>query len=198
MEEWRKFLNLGCLKKVAAILLIGILGFNWCGYRLLDAYLESRADRQLEARLDSQNYDESQLLLIKVPATHLSYYNASRQFERVDGQIEIAAVQYKYVKLRLFNDSLELLCIPNHTAMRLRSAKNAFFSFVNNLQPDGQNKKNGAHSGPFKNFAPEKYTIQTHFHIDGPLLIPIHHCTTYCALFSSYYCPTAGHPPEWI
>jgi len=56
---------------------MGILCFNWCGYRLVTSWLEARSDQQLEARLDAENYDESQLLSFKVPSTHLSYFNSS-------------------------------------------------------------------------------------------------------------------------
>src|SRR5580765_6199633 len=93
------FINLVLLKRLAAILLLGLMGFNWCGYHLFSAYLENRADRQLESRLDENQYDGSQLLSIKVPA-HLSYSHPSLTFERVDGQVEVGGVLYKYVKRR--------------------------------------------------------------------------------------------------
>jgi hypothetical protein len=146
------------MKKVAAILLMGILFFNWYGYKLLSCYLERKADRQLEARLDEDRYDESQLISIKVPSSHLSYYNSSTQFERVDGRIEVGGVQYKYVKRRLFNDSLEMLCIPNQTAMNLQTARNQFFQLVNDIQQqNGQGKK--ADHSVSKNFSPTDYEM---------------------------------------
>ncbi|MDO6434214.1 hypothetical protein Q4E93_26630 [Flavitalea sp. BT771] len=147
------------MKKVAAILLMGILVFNWYGYKLLSFYLENRADRRLEASLDVDRYDESQLISIKVPSSHLSYYNSTTQFERVDGQIEVGGIQYKYVKRRLFNDSIELLCIPNHTAMRLQTARNQFFQLVNDIQQhNGQSKKSDGHAAP-KGFSPTDYDM---------------------------------------
>jgi hypothetical protein len=137
---------------------MGILFFNWYGYRLLTSWLETRADRQLEARLDQNSYDESQLISIKVPSTHLSYYNSSSRFERVDGQVEIDGIRYKYVKRRLFNDSLELLCIPNHTAMQLATVKNEFFKGVNDLrQENSQGKKSGSAPGSSKNLSSTDY-----------------------------------------
>ena len=135
---------------------MGILLFSWYGYKLLSFYLEDKANRQLEARLDEDRYDESELISIKVPSTHLSYYNSSTQFERVDGQIEVGGVQYKYVKRRLFNDSLELLCIPNHTAMNLQTARNQFFQLVNDIQQhNGQGKKSDQSLS--KTFSPTDY-----------------------------------------
>jgi len=157
------------MKKVAAILLMGILLFSWYGYRLVSSYLEDKANRQLEARLDQDRYDESELISIKVPSTHLSYYNSSTQFERVDGQIEVGGVQYKYVKRRLFNDSLELLCIPNHAAMSLQTARNQFFQLVNDIQQhNGQSKK--ADHSTSKSFSPTDYDLT-------PTLSSSHHLT---------------------
>jgi hypothetical protein len=136
------------LKRLAAILLMSVLFFNWYGYQLLSNYWQDRADRKLEARLDQDNFDESQLVSVKIPLTSLSYYNSSTRFERVDGQIEIAGVHYKYVKRRILQDSLELLCIPNMTAMQLQTAKNEFFRQVNDLQQQAQGKKSNTHSTP--------------------------------------------------
>jgi len=146
------------LRRIAAILLMGILFFNWYGYRLLTSWLEVRADHQLEARLDENSYDESQLISIKVPSTHLSYYNSSSRFERVDGQIEIGGVRYKYVARRLFNDSLELRCIPNQAAMRLATVKNEFFKGANDIQQENSpSKKSDSHSGSSRNFSSTDY-----------------------------------------
>ena len=85
---------------------------------------ELRADRQLEARLDVDDYEASSLFYIKVPAHSLSYYNGSSEFERVDGEIIIGDVAYKFVKRRLFKDSLELMCVVNAAAMDMERARN--------------------------------------------------------------------------
>jgi len=108
--------------------------------------MEERNNSRLEAQFDDNNYNESDLISLKVPATHLYYYNTSRSFERVDGQIEIKGVLYKYVKRRLYNDSVELLCIPNIGSMQLRNAKDNFFKTANDLQNTAQNKKAPTHS----------------------------------------------------
>jgi hypothetical protein len=125
---------------------LGIVLFNWCGFQLLHAYLENRATKQQQVKLDNHNYDESELVTLKVPAEHLAYHNVSMQFERVDGQIEIGGLQYSYVKRRLFNDSIEMLCIPNPAAMNLKSVKNDFIKLVNDLQVPGQGGKTDSHA----------------------------------------------------
>lgn len=186
------------LKRIAAILLIGILFFNWYGYRILTDYLQSRSDRQLEARLDGNSYDESQLLLIKIPSTHLSYYNSSARFERVDGQIEVGGVQYKYVKRRLYNDSLELLCIPNHSSMQLLTARNTFFQLVNDLQQhNGQGKKSG--TGPGKNLsAADYYVVNDLFEFGDLSVTGLPEYFPYSATLASSCSLTAEQPPDLI
>lgn len=123
-----------CLKKLAAILLVGMLLFNSVGYRVLNGFMQYRASIQLASDLDRRQYDESQLISIKIPATHLSYYNSSTAFERVDGQIEINGVVCQYVERRIYNDSLELLCIPNHTVMKLRTAGKDHSKLITDLE----------------------------------------------------------------
>jgi hypothetical protein len=132
---------------LATILLLGILLFNWVGYQLLTAMMEDKANRLLDSELDSNQYDESQLVSVKVPAIHFGYYVNSMEFERVEGQMEMGGISYNYVKRRLYHDSLELLCIPNTVAMQLNRAKNEFFKLVNDLQHPGQSKKTDSHSG---------------------------------------------------
>ena len=184
------------MKRIASILLLIVLLFNFIGYRLVSSYMENKANNQLEAKLDNNDYDDSQLISLKIPVTHLSYYNNSSQFERVDGQIEVNGVQYKYVKRRIYNDSVELLCIPNQTAMSLRSAKDEFFKLVNDLQQTGQSKKSDPHSSS-KNFSVDNYTLNE--------LLTINHFSTglsgqnrfdFSVDIASRYFPTAEQPPE--
>jgi hypothetical protein len=140
-------------------LLLGILLFNWFGYRFLISLMEDTAKEQLEQRLDETRYDESQLFSIKIPATNLAYYTNSSLFERIDGQIEIEGIQYKYVKRRLYRDSLELLCIPDQAAMRLQTAKINFFQLVYDLQHNLQGKKSGLHPISGQQDFSDSYTL---------------------------------------
>lgn len=142
------------MKKTAAILILGILLFNWTGYRLLTSYLEDRANIALEAQLDNNNYNQSDLISIKIPST-LPYYINSKEYDRVDGEIEIEGKHYNYVKRRLYNDSLEYLCIPNEAKMKLGNARDEFFKFVNDLQHSNSGKKQGSNSLFGKNLLSE-------------------------------------------
>lgn len=128
------------VKKIAAILLAGIFLFNWYGYRLLTSYLQSRADKYLEAKLDQHDYDHAQLIEMRVPL-HMPYQTLlTTGYERVNGEIEIDGIHYKYVMRKIENGELVLLCLPNQARMRLESASNDFFKLVNDLHNPAQNK----------------------------------------------------------
>jgi hypothetical protein len=118
--------------------------------------MQDRMDRNMVASLDDNHYDESQLVSVKVPISHLSYYNTDNQFERVDGSIELGGIQYRYVKRRIYNDSLEFLCLPDRAAMALQAFKGDFYRLVNGFQGTP-----GRHAGgsavPHKNPVEDPY-----------------------------------------
>jgi hypothetical protein len=128
------------VKKIAAILFAGIFLFNWYGYRLLTSYLQQRADKHLEARLDQHDYDHAQLIEMRVPLNMPYQTLLTTGYERVNGEIEIDGIHYKYVKRKIENGELVLLCLPNQAKMRLESVSNDFFKLVNDLQNPAQNK----------------------------------------------------------
>lgn len=135
---------------------MGILLFNLAGYRLLSGFLQGRADMQLQSRVDRKQYDLSQLISVRVPVTHLSYYNNSPEFERVDGRIDIDGVPCEYVERRIFNDSVEYLCLPNQAALKIRVSGDDYFKLVNDKLPDSK-------PGVQKNFAGDPYTVTEAF-----------------------------------
>ena len=186
------------LKKVTAILLLGLFLFNWAGYRLLSLYMETRADLQLQIQLDDNNYEESQLVSLKVPVTHLSYYNNSKEFETINGSIEMNGIRYKYVKRRIYNDSLEVLCIPDAASMQLKAAKNTFFAFVNGLRHNGTpEKKQSANANIAKDFTSEYYATQDFLLTMKDIWFSLSkHYANHRSPLSSVYALVPEHPPK--
>ena len=184
------------MKKIAAIILLGLLLFNWVGYQLYTAVLQDRADKTLVADLDENNYSPADLILIKVPAIHISSYVNSKEFQRVDGKIEIEGVQYNYVKRRFNEGSLELICIPNRTSTRIQTAKDEFFKLVNDLQP-GQSKKSDQHNTSFKGFTAEYYAETTLFHVPDQTIVMMKASDHYLLQIPSVYLTRAGQPPDF-
>lgn len=123
-------------------MLLGILLFNWCGYRWVINLVQQQADTKLEAKLDRNEYDESQLIEIKVPL-NMPYQTDWAGFERYDGEIEVNGIHYKYVKRKVQDGQLVLKCIPNQAKQRLESAKDDLFKISNDLQQDNAAKKTG-------------------------------------------------------
>jgi hypothetical protein len=131
------------LKKLTAIFFLILFSFNWFGYRLMYDFAQHKNNQHLEALLDKSDYDESQLIELKV-AMNLPYQTSRSSFERYDGEIELNGTMYKYVKRKVANDTLYLMCIPNTKKMRLETAKNDFFKVSNDLeQNNSKSTENG-------------------------------------------------------
>jgi len=133
-------LIINCLKKIASILLLSLLLFNWIGYRLLTQYLEFSANERLEARLDLNDYNESELIEMRV-SLNLPYQNDQAGFERVNGEIEINGTHYNYVKRRIEKGQLVVLCIPNQGKTKIENSRDDYFKLINDLQQNGDAKK---------------------------------------------------------
>jgi hypothetical protein len=131
------------LKKLTAIFFLILFSFNWFGYRLMYDFAQHKNNQHLEALLDKSDYDESQLIELKV-AMNLPYQTSRSSFERYDGEIQLNGTMYKYVKRKVANDTLYLMCIPNTKKMRLETAKNDFFKVSNDLeQNNSKSTENG-------------------------------------------------------
>jgi hypothetical protein len=172
------------LRKIATILLLGILLFNWIGYRLYSSYVENETSRQFEAQLDINKYNEQELISVKIPETHLSEYTNSKSFQRVDGQVEIKGIVYSFVKQRLYNDTLEFLCVPNHSLTNIQKANNDYFKLVNDLQHSGQNKKADSHSNSSKSFSADYYSDHELFSINELLTVRLKTAVHFSELIS--------------
>lgn len=120
-------------KRLLSILFLAILLFNFCGYRLMIDFIRSQENGMLQARLERSDYSESELISIKTKL-NLPYYTSSSELERAHGSIRVNGVDYEYVKRRVYNDTLELLCLPDRAKTHLNEAQNRIFQ----LTLDGQ------------------------------------------------------------
>lgn len=105
----------------------------------------------MESRLDNNQYNEADLIELKVPM-NLPYQTSWADYKRCDGEIEIGGIIYKYVKQKVANDTLYVMCIPNTKKMHLESVKNGLAQLANGvMQNDNTNKSNKAEILLFKN-----------------------------------------------
>ena len=128
------------LKRLPAILFLAILLFNFYGYRLMLDCLQDRDRQVFSARLDRNAYSEEDLISIKTPMD-LPYYTNSPVYERAYGSVNVKGTVYAYVKRRVYNDTLELLCLPNRYGTDIQSAKNELLSHSLDGTASAPNKK---------------------------------------------------------
>lgn len=184
------------LKKIAAILLIAILFFNWYGYRIVTSILATGADKQLEMRLDNSQYEESQLIEVRI-ALNIPYQNDQMEFERHYGEMEVDGKYYTYVKRRIENGYLVLKCISNDAKEKIKAAGNDFFKMTNGLDNNQPDKKQ-SNSNFAKNFWSEYDDRETDYSINIFSAILNKDFLNYTFSLSDIYGPVPGHPPQNI
>lgn len=184
------------VKKAGAILLIILFLFNFFGYRFAFNYLQKQSDVQLQASLDNNNYNEADLLTIKVPLS-LPYLNSQDDFERVNGEITIDGKIYKYVKRKISEGNLVLLCLPDYNKMRIESEKSDYFKYANDLAQNNNSKKSdNSKSGFFKNLLSEYNASITEISFLAHVTIRSHSFSCYNSSLPSFPASTPEQPPE--
>jgi hypothetical protein len=139
------------VKKLAAILLLALFVFNTVGFRLFIDYTLNKADEKFEAKLDKGSYNLSELVTIKIPL-NLPYQSNSKDFERVDGEVNVNGIIYKYVQRKIFNDTLILQCIPHEEKTALQEKANDYMGKVNDLPGNDNGKKAEAFKQLFSDY----------------------------------------------
>lgn len=136
------------LRKIASLFFIILFLFNVIGYRLLFDFMQQKINAKLEAGLDNNLYNESDLIELKV-ALNIPYQTSWSGFQRCDGEIQIDGIIYKYVKRKVSNDTLYLMCIPNTRKMHLENAKNNLVAKANGFAKHDNSRKSDKSSGLF-------------------------------------------------
>lgn len=90
-------------------------------------FVQENANGQLQAAIDGNNYEESDLIIIKI-SVPLPYQANWTSYEKFTGDIEFSGKKYKYVERKLANDTLYLKCVQNTKEMMLQAAKNNFLT----------------------------------------------------------------------
>jgi len=183
------------LRKVAAISLICLLVFNWYGYRFVTNYLQKKADKQLEARLDVNDYSEAQLIEIRVPL-NMPYQNNSSKFERHYGEIEVNGKIYTYVKRKIEDGVLILKCIPNTQKQNLKNADNILFTANNGLDQEHNGKNNSPLTNIVKTLLGEYDAQQQNYDLNALQNIAKDQSHKAVSFLKTVSLPVAEQPPE--
>lgn len=151
------------MKRITSIVLIALLFFNWYGYRFFFNYLQNKADRELNLKLDENKYDESQLIEIKLPI-NLPYQYTTSAFERSYGEIEYDGKIYSYVKRKIEDGFVILKCIPNIQKERIKDAKHLMVKLNSGIDQD----HNGRSSLPLAKVFKSLLSDYHHNNLDFP------------------------------
>ncbi len=166
-------------KKAISFLLLLLFMFNLVGYRFLVYYAQQQADRVLEASFDAETYQQKDAFTIAVPL-NLPYSTNWKNFERFDGEVTYKGKIYKYIKRKVYNNQLLLVCLPNVNKMRLENARNSFLKNTITGQ-DTNTKKTGNHkndtlkksSSDYDNFIP----LNIFYHWQNLAMVSYLNCT---------------------
>jgi len=133
------------VKKLATILLLALLVFNFVGYRLFFSALQQKANSVIVAKIDNQAYNDADLITLTVPLS-MPYLQDSKDFESKDGEITLNGKVYHYVKQKISQGNLVLMCLPDDQKTHLQNAKDNFFRLANELQNNTDSKKSGGNA----------------------------------------------------
>ncbi len=141
------------MRKFSAILLLLIFLFNLVGYRFVFTYVQQKSDVQLESSLDNHQYNDADLVTIKVPLS-MPYQTVQSNWERVNGEVTFNGKIYKYVKRKIVDGEMVLQCLPDANKMRIQNAKVDFFKNTNDIT-SATKKSDNNKSSVFKNLMSE-------------------------------------------
>ena len=177
------------MRKIVAISFLLLHLYNVIGYKAIFAVLEKRAEDRMLVQIDNNQYNDQQLVEMKLFYPRL-YYSISTNYERFDGKIEISGKNYNYVKRRFANDTLYLLCLPNETQNRITAAKK--LHIVNETQGSDQ-KQNNRQAKYFS--ADLHYLSHQTWIVASPEVILTHHAA-HCANLTRCHPTIVSPPPE--
>jgi len=183
------------VRKIAAISLICLLVFNWYGYRFVTSYFQKKADSQLEAKIDVNDYDESQLIEIRV-ALDMPYQASSTEFERHYGEVELNGKVYAYVKRKIENGYLVLKCIPNTVKENIKNADNILFTANNGLDQEHNGKSSSPLGNIFKSIFSDYDNYSESYNLRDVKDNNQKPLYTGTSILNSISLPVAEQPPE--
>lgn len=186
--------NFKSLKKLAAIFLLSLLLFNLIGYRWVFSIAEQNASTRLDNKITSGEYNEEQLVEIQIPLN--MPYCPDKDYENISGEMEWNGNHYQYVKRKVSDNILYLLCLPDIEKTNLSALKNEFTKAVNDIPANkqGSHQKNGFIK-----------LLTTEYKKSDSWLVANHNSSLSFSYFNKdltetilFYPATKGEPPEII
>ena len=173
-------------------MLLAVYLFNLAGYSLVFQYFIEQSEQQFVQQIDKNNYTESELVEISIPF-NLPYTQNSIAFERLDGSVEVNGITYNYVKRRVFNDTLHILCLPNQQRTQLVKEKSSYAGQVNDFAATQKSKES---TGKKANPLTEYNNTIVRYSFVLPAILAVQETKDLVCVFPQTSPGTAGHPPQ--
>ena len=109
------------MKRIFAILLLSVHLFYTGGYSLFFQYFINQSENQIVKQIYENKVDATQLIQIKIPVSN-PHMQDWKDYEKVQGQIQLKDNYYNYVGVKMTKDTMYLVCIANSVKTRLVSA----------------------------------------------------------------------------
>jgi hypothetical protein len=110
------------------------------GYRFVFTMLDNIASQKQDAKIDAGDYNEANLIEIKVPL-NMPYQQRFTEFERHYGEITVDGVVYTYVKMKVDDNMLILKCIPDLNRQQIKNSENSLAKANSNQDMENNGKK---------------------------------------------------------
>ena len=107
---------------------------------MIISILQNKADANLEVSIDNKDYDESQLVEMRVEL-NMPYQDRHTEFERHYGEITIEGKAYSYVERKIEGNVLVLKCIANQQRQDLKEKSDAITKANSGQDQQGNNNK---------------------------------------------------------
>ena len=120
--------------------------FNMVGYRFVFTMLDNIASEKQDARIDAGDYNEANLIEIKVPL-NMPYQQRFTEFERHYGEITVDGVVYTYVKMKVDDNMLILKCMPDLSRQQIKKAENNLAKANSSQDMENNGKKHNTSFG---------------------------------------------------
>ena len=136
------------MRKLLAILFLGLILFSGFGYRLVFRSLEEKSEQTLVAALDRAQFAKSNLLTVRIPLD-LPYQTNWSNPQRYDDELVIDGRIYQTVDRKVEDGYLIVQLIPNERKMGIRDLQQALTQQLLDLNAD---ENTPASKSPVKSF----------------------------------------------
>jgi hypothetical protein len=155
--------------------------------------MEQNATQRLEEKIDAGQYSEAQLVEIKIPL-QIPYYSDTK-YEACYGETQFNGEHYRYVKRKISDNTLYLLCLPHREKDNIAAVKTDFIKSVNDIQNNNAPQKQGPPS--FIKLMLSEFLQEQKMNDPGLQLSVLQKVYSQNSRFISQFDPqTAAQPPE--